>query len=153
MELREAADRLALAEVLQRYFHALDTRDYPLLDRVFSPDARLLYDMGDGGTEVAYPVMRAQLERFNAAFLWTQHMAGLPLLEVDGEGARSTLGLRALHVQETAEGERSTWLVYGTYRDRHVRTPDGWRIRHRHFRAHHTEGQLLPADRLRRGMG
>lgn len=144
------ADELAILQLLQRYFHALDDRDYALLDRVFLPDARLHYDMGDGGAAVPYPVMRKAFEEFMPRFAWTQHMAGLPLIELDGDAARSTTGLRALHVQEAADGERNVWRVWGTYRDDHVRTPAGWRIRERHFKAHHTEGAAWPPERVLR---
>jgi hypothetical protein len=51
--------------------------------------------------------------------------------------------------KETHEGEQSTWVVNGTYRDRLVRTADGWKIAERTFRGYHTEGELLPRDRFK----
>jgi ketosteroid isomerase-like protein len=36
----EIADRLAIEQVIARYVHALDARDYDALDDVFCPDAR-----------------------------------------------------------------------------------------------------------------
>jgi hypothetical protein len=146
----ELGDRLAIARGHARYATALDEKDWPLLDEVFAPGARLLYDMGDGARESRWPEMAAAFRAFTERFRCTQHLLGLPEIDLDGERALSRTSLRALHVQETPEGTRSAWLVYGGYRDRHERTARGWRIVEREFRCLHTEGELLPAERVRR---
>jgi hypothetical protein len=45
--LGEIADRLAIGQVIARYVHALDARDYDTLDDVFLPDTR--FDLTEGG--------------------------------------------------------------------------------------------------------
>jgi SnoaL-like domain len=45
--LDEIADRLAIEQVIARYVHALDARDYDTLDDVFLPDAR--FDLTEAG--------------------------------------------------------------------------------------------------------
>lgn len=149
MSQDELRDRLEIADLLQRYFTALDDRDYALLDTVFVPGAKLHYEMGRGGRPSSHPEMTQAFRDFNRSFLLTQHVMGHPVIEVAGDRARSRTSLRALHVQLSLEGERSTWIVYGSYRDRHVRTPDGWRICERHFRSLHSEGRLLPPERVK----
>jgi 3-phenylpropionate/cinnamic acid dioxygenase small subunit len=146
----EVGDRLEIADLLQRYFRALDDKNYDLLETVFTSGAKLHYEMGPGSRPSAYPEMVQAFRDFNASFLLTQHMMGHPEIELDGDEARSRTSLRALHVQQTTGGERSTWLVYGLYRDRHLRTPTGWRIAERFFRSLHTEGTLLPRERVKR---
>lgn len=146
----DVRDRLEIADLLQRYFRALDDKDYGLLETVFTPGAKLHYVMGPGSRPSAYPDMVPAFRDFNASFLLTQHLMGHPEIQLDGDEARSRTGLRALHVQQTLAGDRNTWLVYGLYHDHHLRTPEGWRISERHFRSLHTEGALLPPQRVKR---
>ena len=137
-----------ITQLLQRYFHALDWKDYALLDRVFSSDAELHYDMGtmgEGG-KADLPTMVRQFEAFNRVFAFTQHIMGQPLIDCDGDRATSTTALRALHVQVALDGSENSWVVYGFYEDQHRLTEKGWRIQKRYFRATHFDGELLPPE-------
>jgi hypothetical protein len=147
-ESDEIGDHIEIVQVLQRYCTALDEKDYALLDGVFVPGARLHYAMR-GGAESTHPEMVQVFRDFNARFLFTQHLLGPAEIELEGDRARSRTNLRALHVQITPSDERSTWIVNGVYRDVHERTPSGWRICQRSFRALHVEGVLLPPERVR----
>ncbi len=140
----EVADRLAIQDVLQRYGQALDEKDYALLDGVFAPGARLHYAM-DTATDSTYPEMVDSFRRFLEVFWYTQHVFSHPVIDLEGDTARTTCRLIATHVQIPLDGgERPVWTVYGTYRDAWLRTPGGWRIRQRDFRALHSEGTRLP---------
>ena len=149
MSPEDVRDRLEITDLLQRYFTALDTKSYELLDTVFALGAKLHYEMGPGSRPSAYPEVVQAFRDFNASFRVTQHMMSHPQIELLGDEARSHASLRALHVQQKTGGERSTWLVYGSYRDRHVRTCEGWRISERHFLSLHTEGRLLPREQVK----
>lgn len=144
------SDHIEIVQTLQRYFAALDEKAYKRLDEVFSPDAVLRYSMGDRGpaVETSYPEMVRHFLAFNQVFYLTQHLMGAPLIELAGDTARSSTSLRATHVQVRLDGSRSTWVVYGIYRDAHARTSAGWRITERDFRGTHTDGELLPADQV-----
>ncbi len=142
--LAQLSDHADIAQLLQRYFTALDTRDYALLDTVFLPDALLRYDVGQDVT-LRYPDMKEHFRRFLERFCFTQHMMGPPTIDLDGDTARSTNVVRAHHVERAADGRESTWTVYGVYRDVHARTGAGWRIRERHFQGQHFAG-ALPSD-------
>ncbi len=149
LSAEEVSDQIEIAQVLQRYFRSMDEKDYELLETVFTPEATLHYDM-QGGAKSTYREMVPRFREFNQHFCFTQHIMGHPLIELDGDRARSTNSLRAIHVQLTPEGEQNTWVVYGFYRDLHLRTPDGWRIPERYFKGVHFEGTLLPFDRVQR---
>ena len=144
----ETSAHIEITQLLQRYFHALDWKDYALLDRVFSADAELHYDMGamGEGSKTDLPTMVKQFEAFNRAFAFTQHIMGQPLIHCDGDRATSTTALRAVHVQVALDGSENTWVVYGFYEDLHRRTEAGWRIQKRYFRATHFDGKLLPSE-------
>jgi hypothetical protein len=140
--LAQLSDLADIARLLQRYFTALDTRDYDLLDTVFLPDAQLRYDIGQDVT-LGYPAMKAQFPRFLEPFCFTQHLMGAPTIDLDGDAARSTNVVRAHHVERAADGRQGAWTVYGLYRDVHARTGAGWRIRERYFKGQHFAGALL----------
>jgi hypothetical protein len=43
LSLREISDRLELEDLMVRYSHAVDTRQWDLLDEIFTPDAVIDY--------------------------------------------------------------------------------------------------------------
>lgn len=148
MTPEQTADHLEIAQVVQRYFRSMDTYDFDLLDDVFVPGAVMRYEALDG-IETTYPAMVEQFRQFNRHFSFMQHAGNQLLIELDGDSARASSTLRALHVQTTHEGDENEWVVYGLYRDRLVRTPAGWRIAERHFKSARTVGELLPFERVK----
>jgi len=76
-------------------------------------------------------------------FWWTQHVFSVPVIELAGDAARATCRVIATHVQVNLAGRRSTWVLYGIYRDVLARTTAGWRIRNRHLQGVYSEGVLL----------
>lgn len=147
--LRELADRIEIDQVVQRYFRSMDTWDYELLDDVFTPDAVLRYE-ALAGADTRYREMIPRFREFNSHFSFMQHLGGQLLIDLEGDEARTWISLRALHVQTPLEGGSNRWVVYGVYRDRLARTAAGWRIAERHFKATHSEGALLPFERVKR---
>jgi hypothetical protein len=126
--LRELADRQAIAEVLIRYATALDTREWKLLAACFTADAVADYGELGGvneGLDAIESVVRS-LEGFDA----TQHLIGNIAIDLAGDRASATCYLQAQHVVRGTEGGEG-FAIGGTYRDRLVRTNDGWRIAHR----------------------
>ena len=142
------SDQIEIEQVLNRYFRAIDTKDWALLDSVFEPGAAVHYST-PGELKTTYEKMVPVFEMFTESFFFTQHAGSQIVIHVDGDTAEASISLRAVHVQETHEGEPNTWVVYGTYRDQLVRTSDGWRIAERVFQGCHTEGELLPQDRVK----
>jgi hypothetical protein len=58
---------------------------------------------------------------------------------ISGNEARSVCAIRAHHVGRGAESSLE-YECFGEYRDQLVRTPAGWRIRHRSMRLTHETG-------------
>lgn len=144
------SDHVEIEQVLQRYAHALDAKDYALLDRVFTPDAITDYALGlqDIGNRTTYGVMRPLFEGVCNLCFFTSHFISPPLVELEGDTATAGTRVIATHGFERKTGETGTWVVIGFYRDTLVRTPDGWRIRERHFVGQHEIGTLPPAEEL-----
>jgi SnoaL-like protein len=131
-----ALDHFAVIETLDRYAVALDTRDWSLLDRVFTPDAT--------GDFAAYRCasrddIRKMIQNMLGGCGPTQHMLGVYRIEISGDEATSTCAIRAHHVGRGAEAQLE-YECFGEYRDRLVRTTEGWRICHRAMRVTHETG-------------
>lgn len=145
---QQLSDQTEISQVLNRYFRAIDTKDWDLLDEVFVPDARLHYTT-PGEIETTFATMKPIFATFTDSFAFMQHSPSQMVIDADGDDATASCNLRAIHVQETHEGEPNSWVVYGAYSDVLLRTPAGWRIIERIFLGAHTEGELLPPDRVK----
>jgi hypothetical protein len=116
---------------------ALDDRDWARLRTCFTPDAYGDY-AGIGalhGYEAVERACRHALEPLAAS----QHLLGNHAVTVDGDEARASCYFQAQHVRPGTPGG-GTYVVAGTYRDRMVRTPEGWRIAERRLSVTWTEG-------------
>ena len=142
-------DRAAVIDTVNRYATALDSRDWALLDEVFTPDA--VGDFGAGslvGRDALRDLMRRTVGRGGPS----QHLLGNHRVEIDGDAARCVCQVRAFQTGTGPAAGRSYELL-GEYRDQLVRTPDGWRIARRVMKIHHEIGsrdvlksQSAPAD-------
>jgi hypothetical protein len=129
-ELRAAADRLAVAELMTRYAYGIDAQDRQMLASVFAPDAVAEY-VAVGPSPF---VLDERLEGFEAIYGWLsrvlggrepgfpRHYMANPLVELEGDRAR----LRVYqHNWNISSG--------GVYTVEAVRTSDGWRIARLHL--------------------
>ncbi len=144
----EIRDRTEITDVLYRYAVAIDTKDYDLLESVFTRDATIDYNV-ERGTKLPFPEMKEWLRQALRMFSTTHHSIANPLIEIDGDSARSVCYLTAAHVQLTHEGETNYAVLHGHYSDRLVRTSEGWRIRERTLNGSHVEGTFLDPSEVR----
>ncbi len=144
----ELRDHLEIQRVLYLYGRAIDTREFELLSKVFTPDAVIHYDVVRG-TKLEFPKMVEWLRQALQIFSATQHVMSNALIDIDGDNARATTYLTASHVQVKLDGEEAFTLQGGTYLDRLVRTPDGWRIAERTLRSLFVHGEFLGPDQVR----
>jgi len=128
LSLQEISDRLEIQELLVRYCHAVDTRDWDLLDQVFTPDATIDYT-AFGGPRGDFASTRAFLESSMPYFSSTQHLITNIVLEIDGDEARSRTSCFNPMVIDREDGSEPHVFFCGLwYRDRLVRMEQGWRI-------------------------
>jgi len=124
--LQELLDRREIDDLLARYAGALDDRDWKRLSSCFTPDA--IAQFGDeagrcqGYVEIESLCRRA-LETLDAS----QHLLGAGEVEIEDDHARARTAVQAQHVRRGCEGGDKC-LIGGTYVDRLVRGPEGWRI-------------------------
>jgi ketosteroid isomerase-like protein len=129
-------DRTAIIDTVNRYAAALDSRDWALLDEVFTPDA--VGDFGAGlltGREALRDLVRRMLGGCGRS----RHVLADHRVELAGDTARCVCRVHALSSGAgSAAGRRHE--LFGEYRDRLVRTPDGWRIARREMAIHREVG-------------
>jgi len=134
------ADREEIRDVLVLYAKSLDQRDYAGLARVFTPDATGNYFAG--GTHVGLANISAFIERALSQCGVTQHLLGSIDVSVQGDAATANCYLAAIHVGKLPGYEGKVLTVWGTYRDRLIRTPGGWRISYRELETTHADGDI-----------
>jgi hypothetical protein len=127
--LEEIADRLEIQDLLVTYSHAIDFKNFDELDDVFTPDAYIDYTVF-GGPSGSYPEVKAFLETTMPMFSRYYHMISTSKIEIDGDTAT---GVTICHnPMVMGDGDDETIFVCGLwYRDKYVRTPQGWRISER----------------------
>lgn len=130
MSADDSAERLAIRELVNRYFFAIDDRDEALLASCFTAEATAHYHKGFV-TEVRLKnggdIARFLLDR-TSVYSATNHVASNMNIARHVDTARVVIHTVATCVV----GSQGKVLVRGIrYEDDLVREPDGWRIRHR----------------------
>lgn len=115
------ADRLELHELPGRYGDAIDDRDWPGLDRIFTDDA--VFDLTD--LDVPLLVGLPEIKRFMADDARHPRTHTMTNIYVDETDAGVALSFRLLALQ--SDGSVRT----ASYYDSVVKTDAGWRVRHR----------------------
>lgn len=130
-------DRAEIAELLGRYANALDDRDWKRLASCFTENAN--GDYGGIGSYEGFAAIEALCRRTLEPLDASQHLVGSIEIEVSGDDARARCAFQAQHTRRGCEGG-DNYTLGGTYRDQLVRTPHGWRIRHRELRVSWQQG-------------
>lgn len=124
---------MAIIDLTYAYCWALDEHRWDGLDTVFTEDAtaELGSPLLTGREEIKRrveaalsPLDDSQHMVTNHVVIFTRHDGGA------GDTATSRCYLQAQHVRRRLEGG-SNFVIGGRYEDEAVRTPQGWRLRHR----------------------
>ena len=132
LTLQEISDRLEIQELLYRYSHHLDRREWDDMAKVFTPDAQIDYsEMGGskGNLEETMSFLKMAMPNFPSY----QHMVSNIIIEFDPDGktAHSRCILHNPMVIDKGGGDTHVFFCGLWYRDVLVRTPEGWRIKDR----------------------
>lgn len=146
LPLQEISDRIEIQDLIARYAHAIDDRDWDALDGVFTEDA--IIDYTDvGGARGTLAETKAYLAGAMKLFTGFQHMSSTTRLDIDGDTATArTILFNPMVMQH--EGEERVFFIGLWYCDDLVRTDRGWRIRHRREQkswSYNTPPGMMPA--------
>ena len=128
--LEEISDRLELEELMVSYSHAIDFKNFDELDDVFTPDAFIDYTVF-GGPAGKYPEVKEFLQNTMPMFKSYYHMVSTSKIVVDGDTATGVTICHNPMVLAGADGSDQVFVCGLWYRDKYVRTPQGWRISER----------------------
>jgi 3-phenylpropionate/cinnamic acid dioxygenase small subunit len=124
MDLQTLADRIEINDLLTRYAHSVDTKDWALYRTVFTPDAHIDYESA-GGVKGDLETVAGWLEATMAGFPMTQHLVANVDVKLDGDTAK----VRAMFYNPMGMPSGKSFFCGGWYNHELVRTPDGWRSR------------------------
>jgi len=130
LSLQEISDRLEIQQLMFDYSTAIDEKDFNILDRVFTPDAYIDY-RALGGIDGRYPEVKAWLKASLAAFPHYFHMLGNAQITITGDMATSKTICFNPMTAKLEDGTEQVFYCGLWYRDKHVRTAEGWRMRER----------------------
>jgi SnoaL-like protein len=130
-ELGHLMDRMEIDDLLTRYATLLDNRRFGELGDVFTPDATLDYRSA-GGIRGSLAEVGEWLSTVLPFFTWTQHLVLNRAVDlVPGADTATSHADFSNPNGAVVDGEPWLFIVGGSYHDRLVRTPAGWRIAHR----------------------
>jgi hypothetical protein len=125
---QEISDRLEINDLLVRYCYAVDDRDWDAYRKVFASDA-VLDDTITGGIRSGVEEHVAFMKKALSKILISQHAISTILLDVKGAEASARVHCSCPMVVDLGGGKTQVFFQGLWYRDRLVRTPNGWRIR------------------------
>jgi ketosteroid isomerase-like protein len=122
------ADRMAIIDVVVRYFELVDAKDWNHMHEVFTDDTTTRWTP-DSLVEGRDNIVGAMQHMIGSDEIVTFHHVASMAPVVDGDRADVTVRVRAMH---HGVGPRAGkfYESLGVQPTRLVRTPDGWRISH-----------------------
>ena len=130
MRLEELSDRAEISELLARYCHSLDEKDWPAFRTIFTDDA-LVDFTAFGGPQGSVAELEAFLIPVLDGLARSQHTVSTIKVDLDGDLARARSAAIVPMTTINAEGVESTFISGLWYEDHLTRTRDGWRIQSR----------------------
>jgi hypothetical protein len=119
------AEHAEIREVLARYMRAMRLHDVDLMDDVFTPDAVIDYT-AIGGSKSSWAETKDWLRGMIAVEHFILFVGDVYHTFAD-DGQRASVE-STWHGVFVAAPEAPPLVIFGTYDDEFVRTPDGWRI-------------------------
>ena len=122
MDMQTLGDRLEINDLLTRYAHSVDSKDWALYRTVFTDDAFIDYESA-GGIKGDREAVADWLEKTMAGFPMTQHLISNIDVKIDGDRAT----VRAMFYNPMGMPSGKTFWCGGFYNHSLVRTADGWK--------------------------
>lgn len=127
MSETEVADRLEISDLIARYAVVIDAQRFDDLDALFTAGATIDYS-AFGGPSGGVAEIKTFLGSSLPFFARSQHMMGLPLIDIDGDTAHARTSCNNPMISTKRDGSTAVWLIGLWYDDDLVRTPAGWRF-------------------------
>jgi hypothetical protein len=129
--IRQLEDRAEIGEQVIRYAMGVDRRDWEMFAGCFTDPVRADFSASgrpaaDYARDELVDMVRDALSGFTA----TQHLSPNHVIEFDGHDPDRAVCHSYMYAQHLLEGAPGGdfFLLRGSYTNRLLRTPDGWRI-------------------------
>ncbi len=130
MELQEISDRIEITELLSRYCHALDRKDWQAFHACFCPDAELDFS-AFGGPKGGVAELEAFLTPVLNSLANAQHMIASIMIDLNSDTARVRSAGLVPMITRAEDGSEQPTFNGLWYEDECVRTDSGWHFRSR----------------------
>ena len=137
----QVCDLMEIQQKIYFYGWCVDHRLFDELDALFLPDTIVHYDV-PMGTKLPWAEMKKWLPDGLSQFRVTQHNMSNPMVELDGDRARSRTYGHLIHFQELPSGEITPMRHHTIYHDEWLRRSEGWRITARRLAHLHIDGEM-----------
>lgn len=124
------ADRIEIQDLLTRYCHVVDDRDWDAFAELFATDAILDFT-AFGGPRCDAAAMTGFLRDIARQVHGWQHTISTLLLTVDGVCVRARSAAQVMMITRGDDSADRVSFSGLWYRDQVVRTGDGWKIKER----------------------
>lgn len=124
--LQETSDRAEIEQLLVRYCHAIDQRDWDTYRSVYTDDA-VIDDIGAGLGRTVDEMVEF-LDQALQHVVQIQHAISTSLVEIDGHTARAHIVCHSPVVIDLGDDQTRVRFQAVCYADELKRTTDGWRI-------------------------
>lgn len=144
---QEAADRLAIRELVNAYAHCADRRDAKGQMALFTEDTRFLVYM-DAKAQAPTQELRGRdslapvFDNLNV-YAATTHFNGQSTVELSGDRGTGESYCIAHHVSIAQDGSRSLMIASIRYLDEFVKQGDSWFFAQRELKVDWTENRRL----------
>ena len=137
-------DEAAIAHTIRQVARAFDEKLHDeLLPKAFDDNASILYRLRGARIDFSLPAGLPKFKYFHDRCYWTQHHVSPHVVSIDGDTARASTPVHAVHLQIREDGSHNHWVIAAVYHDELVRTGDMWRIRKRKALCPYVEGDFL----------
>ena len=148
MSTTEAADRLAIRELVDAYAFCADTRDAEGQKALFTDNTRFVVFMGGEGSDATDELhgresLTPVFDNLNT-YEVTMHFNGQSTVALDGDRAAGETYCLAHHVY-SADGERKLMIAAIRYQDAFAKADGAWRFAERRLYVRWTETRTLEA--------
>ena len=146
---QEAADRLAIRELIDRYAHCADRRDAEGQMALFTEDTRFLVFMDATAAEPTQELRGREslapvFDNLNT-YAVTMHFNGQSTVELDGDRAAGESYCLAHHVSVGEDGQRTMMIASIRYLDEFVKQEGQWLFAERRLMVNWTETRPFTA--------
>jgi ketosteroid isomerase-like protein len=146
---QEAADRLAIRELIDAYAHCADRRDAKGQMALFTADTRFIVFMDATAAEPTQQLhgresLAPVFDNLNT-YAATTHFNGQSTLSLDGDRATGESYCLAHHLSVGADGQRTMMIASIRYLDELVKQDGQWLFAERRLMVNWTETRPSPA--------